>query len=429
MIPKIESAGPIPFFAKTMKTHPIVAAVLLALAGGLSNQAADWTQFRGPGGDGIAPDTRLPTSLDAGAVAWSVNLPGRGISSPVIVGKRVFVTASSGARQDRLHVLCFNLADGVLLWERQFWATGRTQTHEKISAATPSPASDGQRIYAIFSSNDCAALDLDGNLLWFRGLGRDYPNASNSLGMSSSLVVADGVVVAQVENDSESFTAGLDAKTGLNRWKLDRPKKANWTSPVVMKGTDGKPVLALQSSKGVTGVEPATGKVLWNYDQGASTVPSVTVAGGRLYVPSQGLTVLEPTSDGQAPKQVWRAAQLRPGTPSPVVVGDRVFTLNDGGILSCADVADGKRLWQLRLKGPFSSTPVIASGVLYCVNEKGLIQVVDPAKVTDPAKPESAVTSEFDLGQTIVGTPSIAAGSLFVRSDGKLWRIGRDSAL
>jgi hypothetical protein len=429
VIPKIESAGPIPFFAKTMKTHPIVAVVLLALAGGLSNQAADWTQFRGPGGDGIAPDTRLPTSLDAGAVAWSVNLPGRGISSPVIVGKRVFVTASSGARQDRLHVLCFNLADGVLLWERQFWATGRTQTHEKISAATPSPASDGQRIYAIFSSNDCAALDLDGNLLWFRGLGRDYPNASNSLGMSSSLVVADGVVVAQVENDSESFTAGLDAKTGLNRWKLDRPKKANWTSPVVMKGTDGKPVLALQSSKGVTGVEPATGKVLWNYDQGASTVPSVTVAGGRLYVPSQGLTVLEPTSDGQAPKQVWRAAQLCPGTPSPVVVGDRVFTLNDGGILSCADVADGKRLWQLRLKGPFSSTPVIASGVLYCVNEKGLIQVVDPAKVTDPAKPESAVTSEFDLGQTIVGTPSIAAGSLFVRSDGKLWRIGRDSAL
>jgi outer membrane protein assembly factor BamB len=347
----------------------------------------------------------------------------------VIVGNRVFVTASSGARQDRLHVMCYNLADGVLLWERQFWATGRTQTHEKISAATPSPASDGQRIYAIFSSNDCVALDFEGNLVWFRGLGRDYPNASNSLGMSSSLVVTDGVVVAQVENDSESFTAGLDARSGLNRWKLDRPKKANWTSPVVMKGTDGKPVVALQSSKGVAGIEPSTGKVLWNYDQGASTVPSTTVSGGRLYMPSQGLTVLEPTADGQAPKQVWRAGQLRPGTSSPVVVGDRVFTLNDGGILSCADTADGKRLWQLRLKGPFSSTPVVAGGVLYCVNEKGLVQVVDPAKITDPAKPEVAIASELDLGQVVVGTPSIAAGSLFVRSDGKLWRIGRASAL
>ena len=404
-------------------------AASLLLASLCVVHAADWPQFRGPAGDGVAPDTKLPTSLDTGSVAWSANLPGRGISSPVIVGNRVFVTASSGARQDRLHVMCYNLADGVLVWERQFWATGRTQTHEKISAATPSPASDGERIYAIFSSNDCAALDFEGNLVWFRGLGRDYPNASNSLGMSSSLVVTDGVVVAQVENDSESFTAGLDAKSGLNRWKLDRPKKANWTSPVVMKGTDGKPVVALQSSKGVAGIEPSTGKVLWNYDQGASTVPSTTVSGGRLYVPSQGLTVLEPTADGQAPKQIWRAGQLRPGTSSPVVVGDRVFTLNDGGILSCADTADGKRLWQLRLKGPFSSTPVVAGGVLYCVNEKGLVQVVDPAKIVDPAKPEVAIASELDLGQVVVGTPSIAAGSLFVRSDGKLWRIGRASAL
>ncbi len=412
-----------------MKSTCLSAAVLLALAVALPASAADWPQFRGPAGDGIAPDTRLPTSLDAGAVAWSVNLPGRGISSPVIIGKRVFVTASSGARQDRLHVLCFNLADGSLLWERQFWATGRTQTHEKISAATPSPASDGQRIFAIFSSNDCAALDLDGNLLWFRGLGRDYPNASNSLGMSSSLVVADGVVVAQVENDSESFTAGLDAVTGVNRWKMDRPKKANWTSPVLVKGADGKTVVALQSAKGVSGVEPATGRVVWNYDQGASTVPSTTVSQGRLYVPSQGLTVLEPSADGTAPKQLWRAAQLRPGTPSPVVVGNRVFTLNDGGILSCADTTDGKRLWQMRLKGPFSSTPVVAGGVLYCVNEKGLVQVIDPSRVTDPEKPEVALASELDLGQTVIGTPSIAAGSLFVRSDGKLWRIGRDSAL
>lgn len=405
----------------------LAAAVAAAIPAGAV--AADWPQFRGPNGDGIAPDTRLPSKLDGGSVVWSVGLPGRGISSPVIVGQRVFVTASSGARQDRLHVLCFNLADGSLLWERQFWATGRSQTHEKISPATPSPASDGTRIYAIFSSNDCVALDLDGNLVWFRGLGRDYPNASNSLGMSSSLVVADGVVVAQVENDSESFTAGLDAATGRNRWKLDRPKRANWTSPALVKGADGKFLVALQSSKGVAAVEPATGKVAWNYGEGSSTVPSTTVSGGRLYVPSFGLTVLEPQAGGEAPKQLWRSGQLRPGTPSPVVVGQRVFTLSDAGILTCGDAADGKRLWQLRLKGPFSATPVVAGGTLYCVNEKGVIQVVDPSKVADPSAPEAAVVSEFDLGQTIVGTPSIGGGSLFVRSDGKLWRIGRESAL
>lgn len=383
----------------------------------------DWPQFRGARSDGVAPDARVPSQLDAQSVAWSVDLPGRGLSSPVIIGDRVFVTATSGSKQDRLHVLCFNLGDGSLRWERQFWATGRTMTHEKISGATPSPASDGERIYALFSSNDCLALDFDGNLIWYRGLGRDYPNASNSLGMSSSLVVADGVVVAQVENDSESFTAGLDAKDGANRWKLDRPKKANWTSPSLIRGADGKTRVVLQSSRGLAVVEPATGRTVWSYDEGASTVPSSTVSDGRLYVPSQGLTVLEPGTDGQPPKQIWRSGQLRPGTSSPLVLGSRVFTLNDGGILSCADAADGRRLWQLRLKGPFSATPVSAGGLLYCVNENGLVQVVDPAK------PEGVVVSELDLGQAIIGTPSIASDSLFVRSDGRLWRIGRPAAL
>jgi outer membrane protein assembly factor BamB len=295
-------------------------------------------------------------------------------------------------------------------------------THEKISSAAPSPATDGKAIYAFFSSNDCVALDFDGNLLWYRGLGRDYPNASNSLGMASSLSVVDGVVIAQAENDSESFTAGLDARTGTNLWKLDRPKRANWTSPFPFRDASGNTSVVLQSSKGVVAIDPRTGATRWNYPEGASTVPSTTASAGRLYVPSNGLTVLEPGADG-AFKQVWRSAQMRPGTASPVVLGNRVFTLNDGGILSCADTADGRRLWQLRLKGAFSATPVSAGGFLYCVNEEGLVQVVDPAA------PSGAVVSELPLRETIIGTPSIAADSLFVRSDGHLWRIGRNSAL
>lgn len=394
----------------------------LAVAVTSASLHADWTQWRGPLGNGVAPGEVLPAKFDPQAVAWTIDLPGRGISSPVVVGDRVLVTASSGAKQDRLHVLCFNLADGSLRWERQLWATGRTMTHEKISGATPSPASDGHHVFALWSSNDCAAFDLDGNLLWYRGLGRDYPNASNSLGMSSSLVVAEGVLIAQVENDSESFTAGLDAKTGVNRWKLDRPRRANWTSPSLFQDSAGRTLVALQSSKGLAAVEPASGKVLWSFDRGASTVPSTTVSGGRLFIPSNGLTVLEPGAAAETPKELWNATQLRPGTASPVVLGDRVFTLNDGGILTCGDTTEGKRLWQLRLKGPFSATPVSAGGLLYCVNEKGLVQVVDPSR------PEGEVVSELDLAQTVIGTPSIAAGSLFVRSDAKLWRIGRAEA-
>lgn len=391
--------------------------VALTLLGVVSLRAGDWPQFRGPRGNGVSDDATVLAKVDASSVAWRANLPGRGLSSPIIVGSRVFVTCASGPKQDRLHVICFNAADGSKRWERQFWATGRTMCHEKTSVAAPTPASDGERVFAIFSSNDLICLDLDGNLLWLRGLTQDYPNASNSLGMSSSLAVADNVLVAMVENDSESFTAGLNVKTGVNLWKLDRPKMANWTSPVLVKGTDGSTLVALQSGKGISAVDPKSGRMVWQYTDGASTIPSSTVSDGVLYVPSNGLTALQPAPDGQSPKQLWRSSQLRPATPSPVVVGDKVFTMNDAGVVTCGSAADGKRLWQVRLKGPFSATPVVSGSRLYCVNEKGLLQVLETMGA------EGAVVSEFDLGRTVLSTPSIANGALYVRSDALLWKL------
>jgi len=276
------------------------------------------------------------------------------------------LTCSGGVKQQTLYVICLNAADGSKRWERQFWATGRTMCNGKTSVAAPTPASDGERVAAIFSSNDIVCLDLDGNLLWFRGLGRDYPNASNGLGMSSSLVIVGGVVVAQVESESESFTAGLEAMSGVNRWKLARPRKANWSSPVVLKGNPE--LVALQSSKGVTVVEPATGKTVWEYADGTSSIPSSTPSGGVLFVPSHGITALQPGAAGAPPKQLWRSGQLHPGTASPVVVGEKLFTLNDSGVLTCGETATGRRLWQLRLKGEFSATPVAAGPFLSIVS-------------------------------------------------------------
>jgi outer membrane protein assembly factor BamB len=393
-------------------------ALTLSLLTSVTCARADWPQFRGPDGNGIASALRLPDRIDSNSIAWAADLPGRGLSSPIIIGDRVFVTCSSGPKQDRLHVICFNAKDGSKRWERQFWATGRTMCHEKTSVAAPTPASDGERLFAIFSSNDLVCLDLDGNLLWLRGLTRDYPNASNSLGMSSSLLVAGGVVIAMVENDDDSFTAGLDAKTGVNRWKLARPRTANWTSPMLFKSGTTTHAL-LQSSKGLVAVEPATGRIVWQYTDGASTIPSVTVSDGVVYVPSHGITALKPEPDGQSPKQLWRSGQLRPATSSPVVMNQRVFTLNDAGVLTCGDAANGNRLWQLRTKGPYSATPVGAGNLLYCVNEKGMLQVIDTAA------PEGAVLSELELGMTILSTPSIANGAVYIRSDAKLWKLGK----
>ena len=152
---------------------------------------ADWLNFRGPQGSGYAPEiSDLPETLAESTTAWKVALPGRGLGSPLLIGDRVYLTAASGPEQKQLHILCFNAADGSPVWERKFWATGRTMSHNKTNVAAPTPASDGERIYALFSSNDLICVDLDGNVKWMRGLTLDYPNASNSLGMASSPIVA-----------------------------------------------------------------------------------------------------------------------------------------------------------------------------------------------------------------------------------------------
>lgn len=376
------------------------AASLLAPA------RADWLQFRGL--DGTAPAGPGPQA----AIKWKSSLPGRGIASPIIVGDRLFLSASSGPQQRRLHVLCFSATTGEKQWERVLQATGRTMCHDKTAVAAPTMASDGQRVFALFSSNDLFAFDLDGNLLWLRGLTVDYANASNSLGMAASPIVVGGVLVVPSENDSESFVAGLDVRTGRNLWKLDRPKMANWTSPVIHQGA-----ALLQSGKGLTAVDPATGSRLWEYSDGAATIPSSAVSGELVFVPSHGLTALRPKPGQPEPAQEWRVEQINPGTGSPVVLGHKIYAINNAGILNQADPATGERGFRLRLDGPFSGSPVGAGKFLYAINEKGLLQIIDATTE------EGTVTHSLDLGETVLSTPSLAHGALFVRSDATLWRI------
>jgi outer membrane protein assembly factor BamB len=401
-----------------MKTTWLMVTVMMTVTVGATMSAtADWRQFRGNDSSGAVAEAGLPGRLEPDRhLAWKADLPGRGLSSPIIVGDRVLVTCASGPRQQRLHVFCFRASDGVKLWERQWMATGRTMCHEKTSVAANTPASDGERVFALFSSNDLVALDLEGNVLWIRGLTFDYPNVSNSLGMSSSLVVEGGTVVAQVENDSQSLALGLDVRTGANRWVLDRPRMANWTSPVVLRNPSlGSGAVVLQSGRGLLAVAPDTGQTLWEYTDGASTVPSSAVGGGMVLVPSHGLTALMPKAAGEAPEMQWRSGTLRPGTSSPVVAGEHVYTINNAGVLNCGQLTDGRRVWQLRLKGPFSASPVVSGHHLYVPNEAGLLQVVD---LTEP---EGAVVAEWDFGQTLLGTPSISGRALYLRSDRTLW--------
>jgi outer membrane protein assembly factor BamB len=287
-----------------------------------------------------------------------------------------------------------------------------------MCVATPTPASDGKRLFAFYSSNDLACLDLDGNLLWFRGLTHDFPNASNSLGMASSPVVVGDTLIVQVESDADSFSTGIDVATGIARWRKDRPRKANWTSPALMKTKSGETLVLLQSSAGLSAVVPKTGKVVWTFGDGASTIPSSTAVGDTVYVPSNGVTALQPQAKGD-PKVAWKSGRLSPFTPSPLIYQGRVFAVNRAGALTAADAKTGDVVWQMRLKGPFTSTPVAAGGLLYFFNEKGLGQVVKPGEKA------GELVGSSPLEETILCSPGVAGNALYVRSDGHLWKIAK----
>jgi outer membrane protein assembly factor BamB len=376
---------------------------------------ADWRQFRGTDCDGLA--AAGPQSLEK--TAWATALSGRGISGPIVVGDQVIVTTSSGHEQDRLHVISFAVSDGKMLWDRQFWATGRTQCHPKMAVATPTPASDGNRIVGFYSSNDLACLDRDGNLLWFRGLTYEHPKASNSLGMSSSPVIVDDTVIVQVETDDDSFAMGVDVETGKTRWKIDRPQQACWTSPVIFRGKDGRENLVLlQSSKGLAAVHPKTGEIACYYDGGASTVSSSVLNGETIFLPSHGLTALTIGPADSHLLTAWTKTDISPGMPSPVYFDGRVYSVTRGPILVAADAKTGKLAWRLRLKGSFYASPIAAKGKLYVVNDDGFAQIVS----LEPRR--GAISAERDFKESIMGTPALSDGALYLRSEQHLWKVG-----
>lgn len=399
-----------------MHLYRLVLAFALFLAA-IPSAQADWLNFRGPQGSGFDPGAATtPSELSDKTLAWKVPLPGRGLGSAVVVGDKVFVTAASGPEQQQLHVLCFAVKDGAPLWERRFWATGRTMSHSKTNVAAPTPASDGERIYALYSSNDLICLDLAGNLVWMRALTLDYPNASNSLGLASSPIVAGDTLVAQIENDSESFAAGFDLLTGVNKWKLDRPKSANWTSPTVVK-KDGESIVALQGGDGILGLLPSTGSELFKISGGASTIPSSAASGDQIFIPSNGLTAMKIGASGVEPEKVWNESNERPGTASPLVIGEKVYLINNAGVLTCVDRATGARVWRTRLEGPFSGSPVAGAGdKLFIFGETGIGQIVDLSGE------EGKIVSKIELGETILSTPALSDGALYIRSDGHLWK-------
>jgi hypothetical protein len=282
--------------------------------------------------------------------------------------------------------------------------------------AAPTPVADATGVYALFATGDLAAIDNDGNLRWYRSLVEDYPAITNQVGMAASPVLVNGKVIVPMDNNGDSFLAAIDAKTGKNVWKVDRPRDINWTTPAI-RGSGKDAEVLFQAGKEVTVYAAETGEKKAGIP-GSGTIPSPTLADDLLLASGRGGLVAFRYKDGK-PEEAWKSTKLSAGTASPVVYQGRVYAANSSGLVVCGDAKTGNTLWQERIDGPFSASPVAADGKLFVLNEKGKLTVLklDSGDGTE-------VLGTGDMKEEGLATPAISGGAIFLRGEKSLFCVG-----
>ena len=398
-----------------------ILAISFAAPALSESPASSWLSFRGDGSSSAATAPKSFSTDPDGNLAWQVDMPGRGVGSPIVVGDVVVTTSSSDPDEEDLFVTAIELQSGEVRWQQKFRATGRPFHHPTSANAAPSPVSDGKNVVAFFSSNDLVCLSTEGDLLWYRGLGADYPSAGNDVGMASSPVIADGAVIVQVESQGDSFAAAIELASGKNRWRISRPALSNWSSPLVIDNPNSEQAaVIMQSREDVVAVDPANGTELWRIDEARGAIPSASQGSGILLLPGDDLMAIQtdkiPTGAANTPTALWRENKLSPRNATVAIAGDRLYSLK-GSVLVAASVAEGETAWQQRLSGLGGTwaTPVIADSHIYIFDQSGVGLILHD-------KGDSAETvGQVELGDGVLGTPAIASGRLVVRSVNKLF--------
>jgi outer membrane protein assembly factor BamB len=395
-------------------------SIALALMVGSWAHAGNWPQFRGPNGDGVSDEVGVPTSFGPEEnVRWKADLPGRSVASPVVYGKKVFISAASGPRMDRLHAVCLDADTGKILWHRQMTATGNTACHPKSSMAAPTPCVNADGVYFLFATADLAAFDHDGNLRWYRSLVSDYPDVSNQVGMASSPILWKDFLIVPMDTVGDSFLAAIDTKYGKNVWKIERPKDTNWVTPTLRTIGD-KAEVVFAATRETQAYDAATGKKTWTYAAKSAQVPMAVLHGDRVLLPFDGgLMCLKP--DGDKMVEAWKAPKMSTGYTSPLVYKDHVYGIGRAGTLICTDLKTGRDIWSERVgkgKGQFWASPIVADGFIYTFDDSGTGAVVQAGGE------KGKIVSNIDLKAEIMGTPAIANKALYIPTSNGLYCIG-----
>ena len=418
---------------------------LLLLAAASAIHAENWPRFRGPNGQGISSEKNLPTRWSATEnIAWKTEIPGEGWSSPIVWGDKVFLTATTD-RGVSCHVICFNKADGAIVWNKKVFDQQTTRKEGKNSYATPTPVTDGNAVYAFFASGSAVALDMAGNILWTNRDHRFY--SRHGLGSSPvlykdllimpfdwSIVPGPGIEERtgwQIPWD-KSYVLALDIKTGKERWKTGRGmSRISHVTPIIA-SVGGKDVLISPGGDVVQGFNPDSGELLWTVRSGGEGVtPSPVLAGENLLVTLSGFPTnvpggaairavkLDPGAKGDVTDThiAWEQRKNVPNLSSLVYASDHLFGIKENGIAMCLNPKDGSIVWDQRVQGNFSASPIAADGKVYLLAENGETVVIEAA-------PQYKEISRNKLGDNVgpvQASIAVSDGRLFIRTAKHLW--------
>ena len=442
----------------------LILSIVLLLVTSTSAQS-NWPQFRGGTAGVVANDPALPDTWGPDEnVVWSIDVPGRSWSSPIVWGDHVFVVtaysvdgqdvplapvetyraASLGGSMTRADVFTpttpirwvlydIEFETGAVRWERTLHTGVPTQpSHQKTSMAAETPVTDGERVYAYLGDIGLFALEFDGSLAWSVPMEwlprRDW-------GSATSPVLHDGRLYVVNDNEAQSFIAAYDAATGEEQWRVDRDETSNWATPFVWKNDVRTEIVT--SGRGGVRSYGLDGELLWEL-HGMSTlvIPTPFSEHGLLYINSgyiadqsrpvyavrPGATGDISLGEGSASNDyiVWSHPQLGSYNPSSLVYGDYHYTLLDRGILLCYDARTGREVYpraRITAGTLFTASPWAYNGKIFALSEDGDTFVIQ-------AGPEFAVLGRNSLNEMSLATPAVANGSLILRTASKLYRIG-----
>jgi outer membrane protein assembly factor BamB len=423
----------------------------------------DWPSFRGREASGVSEQQHLPDTWNPATgenILWKAPIPGLAHSSPIVWGDTVFVTSAISSRANatfkpglygdgdasedrsahRWMLYAIDKRTGRIRWERAA-AQGepRNKRHIKSTYASASPATDGRIVVAWFGSQGIFAYDMDGGLRWSVDLGRvdmgAYDIPAYEWGPASSPIIWNGLVIVQCDTQEDSFLIALDAATGETVWKTERTELPSWGTPTVVTTSAG-PELITNASNFVRGYDPRTGSELWKLG-GSSKITAPTpifanglhiIASGR--TPERPVFAVRPGARGdltlandstESAHVAWSKTGRGSYMPTPLAYRGRLYILANNGVFDAYDPVTGKEIYRQRLPlvgSGYSSSPVAADGKLYLSNEDGEMLVVEAGATFKHLATNS-------MGETIMATPALSDGVMFVRGASTLFAIGR----